>query len=103
MSATTDSIKAQPAIFFIFGGTGDLTSRKLVPALYNLFVDGWMPSHFSIVAMGRTAFTDDQFREVLLKDINQFSRSGKPQPEKWNAFVQHVFFPGVGYQRYQDV
>lgn len=92
MSAATDSIKTQPAIFFIFGGTGDLTSRKLVPALYNLYVDGWMPNHFSIVAMGRTAFTDDQFREVLLKDINQFSRSGKPQPEKWNAFVQHVFF-----------
>ncbi len=42
--------------------------------------------------MGRTEYTDDKFRDELLNDINQFSRSGKAQAEKWNAFAQHVYF-----------
>jgi glucose-6-phosphate 1-dehydrogenase len=92
MSTSTDSAKASPTIFFIFGGTGDLTSRKLVPALYNLFIDGWMPSKFEIVAMGRTEYTDEKFRGELLTDINQFSRSGKAEKEKWDEFEKHVFF-----------
>jgi len=92
MSAATDSLKAQPTIFFIFGGTGDLTSRKLIPALYNLFLDGWMPEHLAIVGMGRTQLSDEQFREQLLKDINQFSRSGKAEKEKWDVFSKKVFF-----------
>lgn len=92
MSAATDAVKTQPTIFFIFGGTGDLTSRKLIPALYNLFLDGWMPDHLSIVAMGRSVYTDEQFREQLLGDINEFSRSGMAAPEKWAAFSRHVFY-----------
>jgi len=92
MSSATDSVKTQPTIFFIFGGTGDLTSRKLVPALFNLFLDGWMPKHFAIVAMGRTAYTDDKFREELLKDINQFSRTKNTPKEKWDAFAKQVSF-----------
>jgi glucose-6-phosphate 1-dehydrogenase len=91
MSSVTDS-KSHPTIFFIFGGTGDLTSRKLVPALYNLFLDGWMPKHLAIVAMGRTAYTDDQFREELLKDLNQFSRSGKVKKETWDVFSQYIHY-----------
>ncbi len=82
----------QPTIFFIFGGTGDLTSRKLVPALYNLYIDGWLPKNFAIVGMGRTQQTDDQFRGLLLDDINKFSRSGKADAEKWKKFSANVYF-----------
>lgn len=91
MSSATDS-RSQPTIFFIFGGTGDLNSRKLVPALYNLFLDGWMPKHLAIVAMGRTAFTDDQFRDELLKDVNQFSRRGKAKKEQWDVFAKYIYY-----------
>lgn len=91
MSSATDS-RSQPTIFFIFGGTGDLTSRKLVPALYNLFLDGWMPKHLAIVAMGRTSNTDDQFRELMLKDINQFSRRGKAKKEQWDVFAKYIHY-----------
>jgi glucose-6-phosphate 1-dehydrogenase len=103
--STKDDAKACPTIFFIFGGTGDLTSRKLIPALYNLFLDGWMPEKFAIVAMGRTEYTDEKFRNELLNDINQFSRSGKAQLDKWNAFSSHVFFQVSDVkntQTYQD-
>ncbi|MBS1504724.1 MAG: glucose-6-phosphate dehydrogenase, partial [Bacteroidetes bacterium] len=63
-----------PTIFIIFGGTGDLNARKIMPALYNLYLDGWMPAQFSIVGTGRTPLTDEQFRNNMLEDINQFSR-----------------------------
>ena len=63
------STKSDPTIFIIFGGTGDLTSRKIAPALYNLFLDGHLPAQFSIIGTGRTEFSDDQFRENLMNDI----------------------------------
>ncbi|CAN5215866.1 glucose-6-phosphate dehydrogenase [soil metagenome] len=92
MKTSKSPVQSQPTIFFIFGGTGDLTSRKLVPALYNLFIDGWLPKNFAIIGMGRTQQTDDQFRELLLADINKFSRSGKADAEKWNKFAGNVYF-----------
>jgi glucose-6-phosphate 1-dehydrogenase len=65
---------------------GDLNSRKIAPALYNLFLDGWMPKQFSIIGTGRTKLTDEQFRANLHNDINQFSRSGKTDDKKWAEF-----------------
>lgn len=92
MTSIKDPIKSHPTIFFIFGGTGDLTSRKLVPAIYNLFLDGWMPENFAVIGMGRTNQTDEKFRGLLLDDINKFSRSGKAEKEKWDVFSKKVFF-----------
>ncbi|MFC0182149.1 glucose-6-phosphate dehydrogenase [Pseudarcicella hirudinis] len=86
------TIKSQPTIFIIFGGTGDLNQRKLAPALYNLFLEGWLPEQFSIIGTGRTPLSDEQFAEKLLDGINQFSRSGKVQQEKWDEFSKHIFY-----------
>src|SRR5260221_3803211 len=86
------TIKTQPTIFVIFGGTGDLTSRKIGPALYNLFLDGWLPKQFSIIGTGRNQYSDDQFRDNLLNDINQFSSSGKAVKEKWDEFAKNVYY-----------
>jgi len=86
------AIKSQPTVFVIFGATGDLTSRKIGPALYNLFLDGWLPEQFSIIGTGRTPLSDEEFRTNLLKDINQFSRSGKADPEKWTIFANNLFY-----------
>jgi len=86
------SIKTEPTIFIIFGGTGDLTSRKIAPALYNLFLDGWLPAQYSIVGTGRTKFSDEEFGANLLKDINQFSRSGKADPKKWAEFSKNIHY-----------
>lgn len=92
MNPAKSPVHDQSIIFFIFGGTGDLTSRKLIPALFNLFLDGWMPRNFKVIGMGRTQQTDDQFRGLLLEDIHKFSRRGKPSPEKWDAFASNVDF-----------
>lgn len=86
------SIKAEPTIFIIFGGTGDLNYRKLAPALYNLFLEGWLPEQFSIIGTGRTKFTDEEYKIKLHEGINQFSRSGKAEDGKWEEFSQHIFY-----------
>ena len=88
----SSKLQAEPTIFIIFGGTGDLNARKLAPALYNLYLDGWMPKQFSIIGTGRTKLTDDQFRANLLEGINQFSRSGKTTKAKWEEFSKNIFY-----------
>jgi glucose-6-phosphate 1-dehydrogenase len=86
------TIKTQPTIFVIFGATGDLTGRKVVPALYNLFLDGWLPKQFAIVGAALDKLSDNQFRETLLKDIDRFSRSGKSKKGEWDEFSKNIFY-----------
>lgn len=86
------TIKSEPTVFIIFGGTGDLNARKLAPALYNLFLDGWLPKQFSIIGTGRTQLSDEQFRKNLNEDINNFSRSGKADKAKWAEFEKNIFY-----------
>ena len=92
MKSENNPIRSQATIFFIFGGTGDLTSRKLIPALYNLFLDGWMPDKFAVIGMGRTLYSNEQFRSLLLEDLNKFSRNGKAEQKKWEQFSGNVSF-----------
>ena len=92
MNSENNPLRSQPTIFFIFGGTGDLTSRKLIPALYNLFLDGWMPEKFAVIGMGRTSYSNEQFRALLLEDLNKFSRGGKAEQGKWEDFSANVSF-----------
>jgi glucose-6-phosphate 1-dehydrogenase len=88
MNTTAPTIP--PTVFVIFGGTGDLNARKLSPALYNLYLDGWLPTQFAIIGTGRTKLTDEEFRTNLLADLNQFSRSGKAKKESWEQFAPHI-------------
>ncbi|MGI4750934.1 MAG: glucose-6-phosphate dehydrogenase [Janthinobacterium lividum] len=86
------STKNQPTVFVIFGGTGDLNWRKITPALYNLFLDDWLPNQFSIIGTGRTKLSNDDFKAKLLDGINQFSRSGKADPKKWDTFSENIVY-----------
>lgn len=86
------SIKSQPTIFIIYGATGDLCWRKIGPALYNLFLDNWMPEQFLVVGTGRSALTDETFRDKLLTGINQFSRSGKAVSDRWAVFCRNIVY-----------
>jgi glucose-6-phosphate 1-dehydrogenase len=88
-------IKSQPTIFVIYGATGDLCQRKLAPALYNLFLDGWMPDKFAIIGAGRTVMSNEDLRKKLLEGINQFSRTGKAADDKWAQFAEHIFYEGA--------
>jgi len=79
-------------LIFIFGGSGDLNFRKLCPALYNLFIDQWMPAKFSIVGIGRTDYTDEKYRARLLEGIKEFSRRKNVADDQWKDFSQHISY-----------
>lgn len=83
--------KVNPTIFIIFGGTGDLTKRKIMPALYNLFLDGWLPEKFGIIGTSSTKMTDEKYKGELLSALNEFSRKGKSNKEEWSKFSSHIF------------
>jgi len=93
--------KLNPTIFVIFGGTGDLNKRKLAPALYNLFTEGYMPAKFSIIGTGRTAFTDDKYQKELLHSVNEFSRNGKVKKDKWDVFSKNIHYSSIDVKSQQ--
>src|SRR3989440_2118651 len=81
-----------PCSIVIFGASGDLTARKLIPALYHLCKENQMPPAFRIIGFARREKTDDSWRAELREALDQFSRT-KPVDEKvWQEFAQHVFY-----------
>ena len=82
--------KNQPTIIFIFCCSGDLTYRKLMPALYNLYLDDYLPEKFLIVGIGRTDFTDATFRNHSKKGIEEHSRRTEEVKTKWKDFAPCV-------------
>jgi len=74
--------------FVIFGASGDLTRRKLIPALYTLYLSGWMPEKFEVIGTSSREMSDVEFREHLRDGVNQSSRRGKAKDEDWKNFGQ---------------
>jgi glucose-6-phosphate 1-dehydrogenase len=75
----------------IFGATGDLTHRKLIPALYNLAADGELPPAVAVVGFARREKSDDDFRKELAESTRKFSRQ-PVRDEIWKTFAQAVFY-----------
>ena len=76
----------------IFGANGDLTKRKLIPALYRLAYDRRLAAGFAVVGTSRTAMTDDQFREKMRESVEKFSEDTKLDEEVWAAFARGLFY-----------
>src|SRR5215470_267729 len=109
---TAPSLLPQPNVLVIFGGDGDLAWRKLLPAVYNLDVDGALPSHFAVVCFGLPSTNDplgqsapDEYIRKRAEDgIKRFSRQPL-DPGHWADFSRALFFvPGTftdsaAYQR----
>lgn len=81
----------EPCTIVIFGATGDLTHRKLVPALYNLQRERLLPPGFSVIGFARRDWSDGYFRQSLEEDAKQFSRSGI-QEALWKSFAQGISY-----------
>ncbi|MGW8195054.1 MAG: glucose-6-phosphate dehydrogenase [Desulforhopalus sp.] len=79
-------------VFVIFGASGDLTWRKLMPALYNLFLDNSLPEKFEIFGLGLDEMDDDGFRRKMRKGVEQFSRRGEINRDTWEAYAKHLHF-----------
>jgi glucose-6-phosphate 1-dehydrogenase len=75
----------------IFGATGDLTSRKLIPSLYGLFIKGRLPAGIRIAGLARTNLTDKDFRERLAPEVKKFVGS-EWDASKWAAFAEKISY-----------
>lgn len=80
----------EPCSIVIFGASGDLTARKLIPALYHLYADGQMPDPFRVVGVARREKTDASWRDELKQDAARFSRSGGIDDVVWEKFATHI-------------
>jgi glucose-6-phosphate 1-dehydrogenase len=91
-SLTQGSQGAAPCVLVIFGASGDLTHRKLVPALYNLAVDGLLPANFSLIGAARRDLSDELFREGLRDSVDENSRRKPLDLSLWAEFAKHSFY-----------
>lgn len=86
-----------PFTLVIFGASGDLTRRKLIPAVYGLFHDGLLPEDFSLIGYARTRKSNDDFRTEMHEACLHFVRSGTFDEGTWKTFVRHLHYQHGGY------
>ena len=82
----------EPAAMVIFGASGDLAHRKLLPALYSLTRDRLLPARFAIVGFARRAVSDEAFREEMRAACDEHARRRPIDPELWSAFARNIFY-----------
>ena len=81
----------EPFVMIIFGAAGDLSHRKLFPALYNLVVDGWLPKDVAVVGIARQKNDSQSFRESITRSVKEFSR--RPVDDDiWSKFQANVHY-----------
>jgi glucose-6-phosphate 1-dehydrogenase len=87
-------VPPEPVAIVIFGASGDLTHRKLLPALYHLFLERLLPASFAIVGYARTEMTDEEFADMARASVDKYGRIGT-EDEPWAGFVKGLsYVPG---------
>src|SRR6476469_2543082 len=84
--------KADPCVMVIFGATGDLTKRKLLPALYNLAKDDFLPHKFAVIGVGRQEMSSEEFRKMIIDELKEFVPKPEPKLIKW--IEERTFYTG---------
>jgi glucose-6-phosphate 1-dehydrogenase len=87
---------APPTVVVIFGASGDLTARKLIPAVYNLGVDNLLPADFYLVGFGRKKISDEAFRKLAADAIKEFSRR-ELKKDVWGRIAQNTSYVAGEY------
>jgi glucose-6-phosphate 1-dehydrogenase len=91
-----------PNILVIFGASGDLTHRKLVPALYHLMCDGMLPENFAMIGFARKANTNEGYRADMRRTIEQFARSRPIDEAVWAKFERILHYQQGDYSTGED-
>jgi glucose-6-phosphate 1-dehydrogenase len=97
--------KPDPSVIVIFGATGDLTARKVLPAIYNLAEDDNLSENSVVVGIGRREYTDLTFREQVREAIDKFSRN-KVSETFWSTLKKKIFYHRVNFESdegYEDL
>src|SRR3954468_1611722 len=79
-----------PSIVVLFGATGDLAHRKVIPALYHLWRTNLLPHEFMLVAIGRRPYTDDSFRDEIHTALEKYSRILPLDADAWESFAKRI-------------
>lgn len=82
-------------ILVIFGASGDLAYRKLIPALFDLFVQDLLPEKFAVLGVSRTEISDDAFREKMMEGIDKFANLGKEKKDEIPAFLPALYYQAI--------
>jgi glucose-6-phosphate 1-dehydrogenase len=90
--------KPHACVLTIFGASGDLTKRKLIPALYNLALENRLPERFAVVGYARSEMGDELFREKMREAVSEFSRTGLKDEEAWRQFGSKLYYVRGGYE-----
>src|SRR5579863_8592536 len=83
---------ASPCVLVIFGASGDLTKRLLMPAFYNLACDGLLPDQFAIVGIAMDELSTESFRERMSNDIRQFSTRKEFDAKTWDWLCSRLHY-----------
>jgi len=81
-----------PTAMVVFGGSGDLAHRKIVPALYNLELHRLLPQNFAMLGVSRSEYTDEEYRADMRKAVEEFSRTQPVQPAVWESFASRLHY-----------
>lgn len=82
-------------IYVIFGASGDLTKRKLVPAIYSLFVQNLLPEKFALLGVSRTEYGDNEFKDKMKSAINEFKEI--TDESKIDEFIKKIFYTSISF------
>src|SRR5689334_5962806 len=82
----------EPCAIVLFGASGDLAKRKVIPALFDLAAHDSLGSRYSVVGFARTAMNDETFRDVAGEAAKTISEGGPIDPNKWNEFAANLFY-----------
>jgi glucose-6-phosphate 1-dehydrogenase len=81
-----------PTAMVVFGGSGDLAHRKIVPALYNLELHRLLPQNFAFVGSSRSEYSDEEYRADMRKAVEEFSRTQPIQHQVWESFASRLHY-----------
>ncbi|HKN24576.1 MAG TPA: glucose-6-phosphate dehydrogenase [Candidatus Acidoferrum sp.] len=86
---------AEPCAIILFGASGDLAKRKVIPAMYDLVQHNSLGERYAILGFARTPMTDDSFRSTIAEAATTISEVGPIEPAKWDAFASNLYYsPG---------
>src|ERR1700693_4790814 len=84
-------LQAGPCVMVIFGASGDLTKRKVIPALYNLSQSGYLPRNFAVIGFAIDALNTEQFRELITKEVHELAEA-PVENESWKSFAERLYY-----------
>src|SRR5258706_11011492 len=88
----------EPCALVIFGATGDLAKRKLMPALSSLYVQHRLPERWFIAGTARSQISHEEFRNLMREAVREFARGGLSDPKAWDRFAANLYYVPANYR-----